>query len=471
MRPKRGNPLALLLIAVGVIVLFFSLSIARASIGTLRVYKGDAEITHNGQKTNSANGKEVFIKDSLKIAPDSTVAIALKDSSVIRLEAGSEVEIAELSYEGNKIKNAAFKLKTGRLWSRVAPLDKDSHFEVETPTAVAAVAGTSYNTTYRPEITGVYTYKRVVRVSLIHDSAKSTAVKAGELLQMRNSSLQEDFNTGVKPPPDEFFDDWIRFNQAEDDKICREAPTTPGCEEESTNSPSPSSNTETVTTSTPTDQPTSQLLRNSFTTLSPSKTPSKKPTPTRQSTSDTSSGGTIAPTPTPTPKPEKKLTSLSLSSSKSQLNLQDKAILKVVATYSDKSTQDISTLASYTQNPSLGTLTGNIFTATKVGTTTIQSNYQGIKSNTLTLAIVRKLTSITVSYSIPNSDIRAAQFKATAVYDDRSTQDVTKSATWSLRQPSSATISSSGYYTPGRSQGDRVYGSFGGVTGFSDIAI
>lgn len=290
----------LAIIGLGILILggLIFLQVASASVGNLQVYQGSAEIVRDGKTQSGKTGTDVHFKDTIKTPKGATVAIVLKDSSVVRLEAGSEVEIEELSYQGQKIKQASFKLKLGRLWSRVAPLEKDGQFEVETPTVVAAIRGTSFNTTYKAALTGIYVYQKKLTVSL--KTGQSQTVNTGLLLQMRNDKLEEDFLLGPKMPDASFFDSWIRFNQEEDDRICRENLETPGCEDyfpqpvpTDSLQPSPISSPEVLGTTAPT--PTR--------TLKPTTIPSPQPTSDPPTPNPTST-----PTPTPTPTPTLKPT-------------------------------------------------------------------------------------------------------------------------------------------------------------------
>lgn len=287
-----------IIVVLSLAIAFFVLAqTAKASVGNLQVYQGSTEVIREGKSVAGKTGLGIQVNDTLKIAPDSTVAIVLKDSSVVRLEAGSEIEIEELSYQGQKIKQASFKLKFGRLWSRVAPLENGGQFDVETPTVVAAIRGTSFNATYKADLTGIYVYQKKLTVSL--KTGQSQIVNTGLLLQMKNDKLEEDFLLGPKIPDTSFFDSWIRFNQEEDDKICRENRKTPGCEDyfpqavpTDSPQPSPTSSPEVLGTTAPT--PTK--------TLKPTITPSPQPTSDPPTPNPTSTP-TPEPTPTPTLKP------------------------------------------------------------------------------------------------------------------------------------------------------------------------
>ncbi|MGA3322933.1 MAG: kelch repeat-containing protein, partial [Terriglobia bacterium] len=112
-------------------------------------------------------------------------------------------------------------------------------------------------------------------------------------------------------------------------------------------------------------------------------------------------------------------------------------------TYSDGSTQNLTSVASWSSSaPGVATITsGGLATGVALGTSTISATMSGmIGSTTLTVAPV--LVSIAVTPANPSiiAD-NTQQFTATGTYGDGSTQNLTSTATWSSSAPSVATIS------------------------------
>ena len=286
------------LILLFLLGLFFWVQKTSAEIGNIQVFEGNAEIIGGGKTSDAKTGQGVKVKDSIKVSSRSKVSIVLKDSSVIRLDENTEVEVGELTYQGQKIKDATFKLITGRLWSRVAPLEQNGNFEVETPTIVASIRGTSFNTTYLKEITGVYVDRKKVDV-LLKRNSETQIVPEPLVLRMRNENIEEDFKKGPQIPDPKYFDDWIKFNQEEDNKICKDNPQTPGCENEDlSSSPTPSQ--------TPTPSP-SQAVKGIYKpqAISPKISPKATPTQIPTATSQPTQASNPTPTPTPTSVPKK----------------------------------------------------------------------------------------------------------------------------------------------------------------------
>jgi hypothetical protein len=266
-RIKPKKRLLLVLVPIFIILFAGGLFVVKAqfaddSIGKLQIFKGSAQIINGDQTITGFTGTPIHLKDKIKVADNSTAGVVLNENTIVRLDSGSEAEIEQLTYKNNgKVDEAVIKLDNGRLWSRVKPLEADSHFEVETPTVTAAVRGTSYNTTFKDSTTGIYVYHHLVQVTLSSTGGKQD-VKQTQLLQMHQSTLKDDFNKGPDLPPDGFFDDWIKFNQAEDDRLCNMHHDIPGdCGEsvqnltkpkETTQAPTTDQNTQATNTTTPT---------------------------------------------------------------------------------------------------------------------------------------------------------------------------------------------------------------------------
>lgn len=198
------------------------------SIGKLQIFKGSAQVVSGSETITGFTGTPIHLKDEIKVANGGIAAVVLNDNSIVRLEGGSQAEIEEVTYRSDgEINDVQVKLDNGRLWSRVQPLKSDSHFEVETPTVTAAVRGTSFNTTSKDSITGIYVYHHTVQVTLTSTGGKQN-VQQTQLLQMQQTSLKTDFAKGPDLPPAGFFDEWIKFNQAEDDRLCKLLHDIPG---------------------------------------------------------------------------------------------------------------------------------------------------------------------------------------------------------------------------------------------------
>ena len=147
-------------------------------------------------------------------------------------------------------------------------------------------------------------------------------------------------------------------------------------------------------------------------------------------------------------------------------------------TYTDGSTQDLTTVATWNSSDAtvaiIGNTVGNFGLATSSG--------QGVATITATLGSISASTTISVgqaslvSIAVAPSAISIAlgyteQFTATGTYSDGSTQDLTQSATWVSSVPTVATVSSTGSATSVYPGATTISASSGAVTGGSVLTV
>jgi len=102
--------------------------------------------------------------------------------------------------------------------------------------------------------------------------------------------------------------------------------------------------------------------------------------------------------------------------------------------FSDQSTQDISSSVSWSSdNPGVASIVAGLASSMTPGSTSIRASLDGVQSASVSLTVTAEvLVSISVapsSVSIPLGD--GAQFSATGLFSDGSTQDLTSLVTWS----------------------------------------
>lgn len=215
---KKIYLIVLVLIIVGA-GFFYWYSTSSASVGSLNIYNGDVDIVRANKSVPGKNGNEIKSKDILKVHANSKASIILKDGSVIRLEAGSEIQIDKLEYQNKKIKNAVFELKSGKLWSDVQPLSQGAQYQIETPSVVAAVRGTSFDVEYNGSSSLVYSHNHQIQTNLRNNPNEIKPVSDGQIFKISDSNLLADFQTGPRPLQPGDINDWIKFNVSEDRKI------------------------------------------------------------------------------------------------------------------------------------------------------------------------------------------------------------------------------------------------------------
>lgn len=477
-----------LLILAAILVLgggfFYWYRTSSASVGSLNVYNGSVEVIREDKTLSGATGTGIKLNDTIKVGADSRVSIILKDGSVVRLEAGTEVVVAQLEYDGKKIKSATFDLKIGRLWSHTEPLPSGSEYEVETPTIVAAVRGTSFNIDYLDQTSLAYVYRHSIKVIARTDSEQIANVDEDQVLVIDDNSVVEDIQAGpddATPPPviqtllpdgtepdapepvvSKFvIDDWIIFNEQEDDKLDNQQGDDKVIGDESSNE----------------ERPTDDANPDDSSAES-SSSPASNQSPLSTNPSTTTPSG-------------KQLTNLKVSINKTIVEVGATAKLSAQGTYSDGSTENVTSQVIWTQTPQLGTIDkiGNFYAET-VGTTGVTGEFQGAKTGALKITVTKKasnqttptppdkqLSSVKLSFvklqSQPGSNYPypPSQFTAMAMYSDGSTSNVTDQADWTVT-PGGAegTITSGGYYQPRMAGSDKVVASYQNVTGSLSIS-
>jgi len=146
---KQSQKIFLLFITTFfVITLTPSLSLAE-SVATLTFARGKVDVLKKG-KTRAIpvkKGVKLNVGDIVRTKSQSRAQISFIDGSKVNMAQKSRVEIKEFSYKPEK-KERKSLLRTfrGKIRALIPKffLGDDSKFEVETPTAVAAVRGTDY---------------------------------------------------------------------------------------------------------------------------------------------------------------------------------------------------------------------------------------------------------------------------------------------------------------------------------------
>jgi hypothetical protein len=153
-----------------------------------------------------------------------------------------------------------------------------------------------------------------------------------------------------------------------------------------------------------------------------------------------------------------------------------------IATFSDNSTQDVTTQATWASNnggvATISNATGSqgLATAVGVGTTTISATFGGLFASTVMTVTAATLVSVEVTPVNPSiAKGTNLQFTATAVYSDNTTQDVTTQATWASTNTTVATIGNAPG-NRGRANGNNVGTStiaatFNGVSGSTLLTV
>ena len=181
--------------------------------------------------------------------------------------------------------------------------------------------------------------------------------------------------------------------------------------------------------------------------------------------------GGVASTP-----PIKTLASISVTSSTPSVVVGATRQFTATATYSDASTANISSTATWAVAPqAFATINSSgLATGVAVGSTMVTASLSGISgSESLTItATTATLTSISVLPATASVVVGTTQqFTATATYSDGSTANVSSTATWAATTPAVATINSTGLATGATADSTTVTASLSGISGNASLTV
>jgi uncharacterized protein YjdB len=147
-----------------------------------------------------------------------------------------------------------------------------------------------------------------------------------------------------------------------------------------------------------------------------------------------------------------------------------------VATFSDGSTRDVSTTASWTSaTAAIATVapTSGVVTGVSAGTSTITATFSGKSAATAVTVTTATLVSIAISpgsATVPVNGVQA--FSLTATYSDGSVRDVTPYAAWTSGTTSVGTVvQTTGVLTGLASGSTQLTVSFGGKTSSAGLTV
>ena len=142
-------------------------------------------------------------------------------------------------------------------------------------------------------------------------------------------------------------------------------------------------------------------------------------------------------------------------------------------TYSDESTQNLSSTATWNSaTPAVATISATgLATGVAAGTSSITASFGGITSNSALLSVTPPtLVSIAVTPASASVGVGLTQqFTATGTYTDGSTQNLSSTATWNSATPAVATISTTGLATGVANGTSSITATSGGITSNSAL--
>ncbi|MBV9073275.1 MAG: Ig-like domain-containing protein [Acidobacteria bacterium] len=168
------------------------------------------------------------------------------------------------------------------------------------------------------------------------------------------------------------------------------------------------------------------------------------------------------------------LVSLAISPANGSLPKGKTQQFTAVGTYSDGSTQDITSSVAWSSSAtSIATITNTGFaSAVGLGGTSIQAALGTVNNSTTFTVTAPVLVSIAVGPA--NSSIAKGttqQFTATGTFSDQSSQDLTNSVVWSSSNQTAATISSSGLASAVATGSSTIQAASGAITGSTTFTV
>ena len=180
----------------------------------LIVESGTVQIKHAGGSWVSAqNSMLLYQSDSVKTGDNTSASIVLFKSSIIRLDSNTEVTIQEILQQAGET-SVKIKQDIGRTWNTVSKMSGIDNYEVQTPTAVASVRGTSLDVNVHANGTTIISViKGIVNVSITENGSIVYTIEINE-----NWSVTVDFDEMGQPEPFDL-DDWIINNLLKDENF------------------------------------------------------------------------------------------------------------------------------------------------------------------------------------------------------------------------------------------------------------
>ncbi len=224
-KPKKTKLLLIIpiIVILGIIIIFLFLQ-NPAEAGDdvnaqLIIEYGIVQVKHGtGSWTIAENGLLLYQSDSLKTGENTSASVVLFKSSIIRLDSNTEITIQELIKELET--NVSIYQDSGRTWNTVRKISGIDNYEVQTPTTVASVRGTSFvvnvsefgDTTY-----GVINGSLNVSITENGTILDTEEIKDNESVKVEHDKLYKPlFKESLKK------DEWIIKNEEKDEKMIQD---------------------------------------------------------------------------------------------------------------------------------------------------------------------------------------------------------------------------------------------------------
>jgi hypothetical protein len=187
-----------------------------------------------------------------------------------------------------------------------------------------------------------------------------------------------------------------------------------------------------------------------------------------------------SPSPVPTPSPgsnsQRTLTSIAIAPLNPAIAISATQHFTATGKYSDGSSADITTSATWTSsNAAAASINSSgVATGLAAGNTNITVSLNGMNAATVLTVNAASVTVKTIAVSPASASFAAGstqQFKATAGYSDGSTADVTSTATWTSSNTAVAAINASGLTTGVAAGSATMTAALNGIAGTASASV
>lgn len=217
---KSKNKKTLLVISIIILIciigiLWFIINLGEATVkAQLIIESGIVEIKNEGDDWSTAkNGTILYQSDIIRTGNNTEASVVFFESSIIRLDSNTEIILKELITEAEKT-SITIQQNSGRTWNTVLKVSGIDDYEVQTPTTVASVRGTSFDVYIQSNnLTDVGVGRGVVIISKIDNN---TIIDSIELKMNEAVSIYGDNIDQILKIRDFFLDDWVLKNQDKD---------------------------------------------------------------------------------------------------------------------------------------------------------------------------------------------------------------------------------------------------------------
>jgi hypothetical protein len=220
MGKKKLLLIPVIVIAAIAAFMWFTLNPSVAA-AQLVIDSGTVEVMHaGGDWTPASSGMLLSQSDSVRTGENSAASIILFESSIIRLDSSTLVTLQELLQAGGET-SVGIKQDLGRTWNTVLKISGIDDYEVQTPTTVASIRGTSFDIRVEEDgetDVGVGRGKLKVTIYVIEDGV--TQVKHEiELDKDELVNVDPDIIDRLPEKTTFVLDDWARGNMQKDEEF------------------------------------------------------------------------------------------------------------------------------------------------------------------------------------------------------------------------------------------------------------